>query len=614
MQAELGRFGVLKSVRHWIGACLCVCSMFGAACAAEPTQQPEVLTQVIQILEDREARLSWGDVASGAHDADFRGVENSSADVVNLGYSASVFWLRIPLHNNTDTPQEKLLELGYNRLSTVDFYADDGKGGWTVIHTGNLRPFDTRVLTNRHFVWPLELPAQGVRTVYIRLESTSPIFIPLRLWSPSAFHVHERTAYAHQAMYYGMALAMVAFNLLLFIALRDKAYIYYVGFVASMALSIAVRTGLAKEFLPLDASWWWEASSFLSNTLACATFLAFMRQMLQSRTQLPGVDRWIQRVLAVHLLLPLLYVPYYRVFAIPMIWVYIATLVFILGSGIYGAWRRLRAAYFFVAAFALLFVTALMNSLTSLGYLPANIITNNLLQFGSACEMVLLAFALADRINSLRQEKMLAQGQMLAAQNELVLALQDSERALEARVQERTNELQVLNQKLEALSTTDGLTGIANRRSFDDTLQLEWRRALRAGSAISVGLIDIDWFKQYNDQYGHQKGDECLRLVAHAIEETLGRSHDFVARYGGEEFVFIAQVGAIDEARAVGEKICQAVRVLQIPHRASDFGRVTVSVGVAIVIPAEESTAEALVQAADHALYVSKANGRNRVT
>lgn len=587
--------------------------LLGGGSAAAQAQEPEVLTRSLQIFEDESGSLAWRDVVGGGVDARFHGVP-TDAEVINLGYSKSAFWVRVSLHNATDLPQERLLELGYNRLSLVDFYGEDGNGGWTVVHTGNLRPFETRVLANRHFVWPVQIPAQGRRTVYLRLESSSPIFIPLRWWSVPAFHAYERSAYAYQALYYGMALAMVAFNLLLFMALRERAYIYYVGFVASMALSIAVRTGLAKQYFAWDAQWWWESSSFLSNSLACVMFLVFMRQMLHSKQQLPAVDRWTSRILGLHLILPLFYVAYYRAFAIPMIWVYVATLVFILGSGIYGAWRRLRAAYFFVAAFAILFMTAVMNSLTSLGLLPANIITNNLLQFGSACEMVLLAFALTDRINVLRQEKVLAQGEMLAAQSELVTALQDSERALEARVLERTNELQALNRKLEALSTTDGLTGIANRRKFDEALETEWRRAMRSGTVLSVGLIDIDWFKQYNDLYGHQAGDVCLRAVAQALAGSLARAQDLVARFGGEEFAFVAPDTAPEDIRKLAEKICENVRALGLVHRGSEFGSVTVTVGVASGVPQEFTAAADLLAAADAALYAGKAAGRNQAT
>lgn len=585
----------------WLGVCQ----------AGQRLPESETLTHQMCVLEDREGTLTWQAVVSGQHDGQCQSV-SSDAEVLNLGYSSSAFWVRVVLRNGDDPQGVKLLELGYNRLSWVDLYVSDGVGGWIPSHTGNLRPFDTRAVADRNFVWPVQIPPGGQRLAYLRLQTTSPVFIPLRLWSAPAFFAHERTAYVQQAVYYGMALAMVGFNLLLFLALRDRAYLYYVLFVASMAFSIAVRTGLAKEFLPIDSTWWWESSSFLSNSLASVTFLVFMRKMLQSRQHLPRWDRWIQRVAWVHLLLPVLYVPLYRVFAVPMIWVYIATLVFILGTGMYGAWRRLRAAYFFAAAFAILFVTAMLNSLTSLGWLPANIITNNLLQFGSACEMILLAFALADRINSLRHEKLLAQGQMLTAQQELVKTLQDSERVLEARVQERTNELQHLNLKLEALSMTDGLTGIANRRRFDDCLESECKRAQRAQVPLGLGLIDIDWFKRYNDTYGHQQGDACLRAVAQAISAALGREQDFVARYGGEEFVFLAPALGPQDMAALAEKIRASVAGLGLAHSGSPFEHVTLSIGAVSAIPAADEL-HALLQAADAALYAAKEAGRNCV-
>ena len=184
---------------------------------------------------------------------------------------------------------------------------------------------------------------------------------------------------------------------------------------------------------------------------------------------------------------------------------------------------------------------------------------------------------------------------------------------LESKVLERTLELEAANHKLAAMSTTDGLTGIANRRRFDEVLVEEWRRAMRSGSYLTLAMIDVDWFKKYNDRYGHQTGDECLRQVASVLESAARRAGDFVARYGGEEFAVIATGTTADCSPAFAHALRAAVEQLQLPHAGSPFLVITVSIGVACRVPTADQTPDALLQEADAALYRAKAEGRNRV-
>jgi diguanylate cyclase (GGDEF)-like protein len=195
--------------------------------------------------------------------------------------------------------------------------------------------------------------------------------------------------------------------------------------------------------------------------------------------------------------------------------------------------------------------------------------------------------------------------------NELVVR----ERGLEERVSQRTHELELSNSKLAALSATDGLTGIANRRRFDEALDVEWRRAVRSGEPIALAMLDVDLFKQYNDLYGHQAGDDCLRTIAQLFAASARRPGDLAARYGGEEFAFIAPMTDLAQAQHMAESICQLLEKLALPHEMSPFGVVTASIGVAVQIPGKHAyaSAQTLVHMADAALYQAKQFGRNRV-
>jgi diguanylate cyclase (GGDEF)-like protein len=164
---------------------------------------------------------------------------------------------------------------------------------------------------------------------------------------------------------------------------------------------------------------------------------------------------------------------------------------------------------------------------------------------------------------------------------------------------------------LRALTLTDGLTGVANRRAFDERLGAEWRRCGRAGLPIALILVDIDHFKPYNDHYGHQAGDATLRLVADAMRRSAGRAQDVVARYGGEEFAILLPQESALGAEQVAVKLLAELDALNIAHAASPNGRLTASMGISACVPGEGPPAQ-LVRAADALLYQAKAAGRNR--
>ncbi|MFT5483279.1 MAG: diguanylate cyclase (GGDEF)-like protein [Halieaceae bacterium] len=186
---------------------------------------------------------------------------------------------------------------------------------------------------------------------------------------------------------------------------------------------------------------------------------------------------------------------------------------------------------------------------------------------------------------------------------------------LEKKVEQRTSELAEANLELERLASVDSLTQLANRRIFDESLLREWASHSRRGGVLSLLLCDIDYFKQYNDSYGHLSGDEALRSVATAISQTLHRQIDMVARYGGEEFVVLLPDTSAEGAVIIAQQITNAIRALHIPHKTSQIGtELSISCGAAAMIPQAKDQPGQLISRADEALYKAKSQGRNRVT
>lgn len=186
-------------------------------------------------------------------------------------------------------------------------------------------------------------------------------------------------------------------------------------------------------------------------------------------------------------------------------------------------------------------------------------------------------------------------------------------RELEDKVRERTHDLETSNRRLAELSATDGLTGIANRRRFDEMLELAWARARRSGEPLALGLLDVDHFKAFNDHYGHQAGDDALRLVAGVLTGHVRRASDLVARYGGEEFAFLCPDTDGAQAAGTARNVCAELIAHGLPHARSPHGMLTACIGVAMVRPGDDNAPDLLLRLADQALYEAKREGRNRV-
>lgn len=182
------------------------------------------------------------------------------------------------------------------------------------------------------------------------------------------------------------------------------------------------------------------------------------------------------------------------------------------------------------------------------------------------------------------------------------------------RIAEMRDRMEAMNKSLEHLSRSDSLTGLYNRRAFFDVAKRDWQGAARQNTPLSIAIFDIDYFKPYNDYYGHPEGDTCLSAVAHCLEVNLQRDMDVVARYGGEEFILVLPNTNLHGAQHVAERLCLAVEELHLPHATSPTSHVvTVSVGVCTTLTTSGCTLEDLIKQADISLYEAKNHGRNHV-
>ncbi len=544
----------------------------------------------------------------------------------NFGFTQDAHWFRFQLDNQDSQVLSRFIELPIPFLDDVRLYHYVGDVLQVQYALGDEQPFGQRVVRHRNFIMPLKL-APGTNQIYLRLASTGTIEAPLRIWDPVQFHAASNDENLAQGGVVGILLVMVIYNLFVFFSTRDINYLYYIGFVASYLLFHLSLTGYMFAYVWPNAVRW--------NSIAISTFVAtsgvftclFTASFLKLRSFSWPAFLWVRTLLVFSVVLAAL------TFALP----YSTTIrmgaaismpiaITALATGYWRWWKGATFARFYCLAWSAILIGLSVLNASKLGWLPINVWTENASQFGIVMLVVLLSFTLADRINTDRMLRINAQAAALgherkarASQHALIAAKERANRELEARVESRTTDLnttlaqlKIANDQLLALSTTDGLTQIANRTCFDAAVVVELRRAQRLQMPLTVILFDIDHFKRINDTYGHPAGDACLRALADRLRPRIHRAGDMLARYGGEEFV-IALIGvdAVQSA-ALAEEFRASIQSMVVTFDNQPI-RFTASFGVVSAVPMADSQVLDYVSAADRALYAAKNDGRNCV-
>ncbi|TGK96036.1 serine/threonine protein phosphatase [Leptospira brenneri] len=400
---------------------------------------PVYLPSSILVLEDPSNHLDFETVSSPDYESKFLKVP-SSTEAFNFSYSKSTYWLRVQLQNSNPKSKDIVIVIAYPRLQTMDLYFQN-QNGLEKFNSGYLVPLSERPYKSRFFVFPITFPENSIGQIYLKVSSPNAINLPIQLWERVAYDRHEIDDHVIQAIYFGIAFAMVIFNLFVFFILKDTNYLLYVLLVFSTALSIASYNGIASEYLWKNSPWLDQYSINLLISLVLILFLIFMRNLLNTDTLVPKLDFICKLLIFVQIVLPILYILSFHTFIKMIVISHSFTAFWILFTAIMCSVQKERIAYFFLLAFAFLFFALIVSTLRALGFIPTNSFTIDGPQFGSAAEMLLLAFALADRYNTIIREKETAEA--LAKFN-----LEQSNLDLEEKVKERTH---TLNKTLTAM-------------------------------------------------------------------------------------------------------------------------------------------------------------------
>jgi len=524
----------------------------------------------------------------------------------NFGFNPAPHWFRVNLRNNSDQDVQRLVELSYALLDYVDFYLIQDGQIIQQVQTGDQRSMQQRVIHHRHFLLPVDIPAQSDLLLVMRVQTTGALQLPLTLWDLSEFFKHDQLVFSLQIMFVGIMLGLALYNFLLFVTTRDVSYFWYVASMSAITGLILCLYGIPAQFL-------WPSYPRLNNLSLVASLCAslvftslFTYFFLKLKRLALTIRFGFMVLVALGCFIFILnfFIPYHIAIRLStFLTIFEASIA--IATGLY-LWAHGEVlARFYTTAWFAFFSGAVILVLSKWGVIPRNFLVENILPIGCVIEGLLLSSALAYRMNRHRQKRFQSQSELLRLQ-------QEANALLEQRVAERTAELELANQKLSALNQKDGLTDLYNRAFFEEKLQHEWQKGSRGHNPMSLLMVDSDHFKRINDTYGHLCGDACLVHLAGLMQNSVNRAGDFVARYGGEEFVILLCHTEASNAALVAERIRHLVEKTPLIWQTHTV-ELTVSIGVAGTVPHGLLNPKTLLQAADQACYCAKRQGRNQV-
>jgi len=546
---------------------------------------------------------------------------------LNFLYSDNVLWLRFSLNNPDTIAANWLLELEWPFIDAITLYKTVNG---TLIEThqdGDHATPLSRPIQHRYPLLPVNMDAQETAVFFLKVQSSSSLLLPLTLWHQADFFHHTVNETLLLGMFFGMMTIFAIYNLFSWINARKTRYLSYVAYVLSVMFFQTTINGIGHQYFWTGSIWANDHSLAASVALSFITGALFMDKFLKLKSLHPMIHRTVYILVTTYIGLFLLSFftteATLAVFVQPMA---IVSCILALMVSIYLVHQGNPSAKYFVTAWFVLALGTCAYTALLAGILPRNTLTQHAQGFGMIIEVIILAFALSSHYRTSHaahrkaQELNLHFSQELNRTHEELLRVEKkNNELLESRVQQRTQELKkalhelsIVNNQLEQVSITDGLTNLYNRRHFDHWFPSEYRRSQRDKQTLTLLIADIDQFKNINDQFGHLIGDECIRIVSEILSAHCNRATDHVFRYGGEEFVVVLPNTRPAGASKIAESIRQTVMQRTVGYNDTESFSFTLSIGLISKSPSQFENYEQFIELADKALYKAKQSGRNR--
>jgi diguanylate cyclase (GGDEF)-like protein len=599
----------------------CIAVVFVATNFSSSNRPSHTVVQNVDHLVDTKKQYSISNILSSSDSI----WQPQHQDLTSLGLSDELHWFKFTL-NNIAPAQARLLEIDNALLDSINIWFVQDNKILAEYQAGDTLAFSQRTVQHEHFLFPVPTSEQLLE-VYVSSYSEGVMGLPLNIWQQNDYLAFTSKSSLIMGGFFGLMLAMGLSNLFFFITTRSPIFLMYAGYVIFFGLTLSALQGLGYRYIWPNSSWLQQHAVGIFANLAVWLSILICDLLLNVRAFNTTLSKFLKISAYVFLfgLIISLFIPL-QVFIKVFLLMLCVNGVLILTVAIWLWAKGLAIAGYYTLAWAVLFASSFAVSLDILNIINLDLPAYYLLMLGAGIETVLLALILAISHNQQHQALLNTQAALLSKERQAqraqedMLALQEGNtEELEYKVQERTLELEVAlrelsetNRELQEKNTLDALTGIRNRRYFDKKYQAEVRRSRREQTQLSVVMMDIDHFKNVNDQYGHLVGDECIKTVANIIKNALKRSSDDVCRFGGEEFAIILPNTDLEGALLLVERLRAKIEKTTI--QVEDVSIIiTISAGIGTAIADLNQPEDIILALADKQLYSAKNAGRNNV-
>ena len=435
---------MLNVVTRLFTVVLFLCACINTAQSIEVTATDEKINPLaaLEFIEDKQSSLTLEDVRIGSSASTFKKVQITGTDI-NLGFSTASFWFRIPLQRTVNAPQSWFFEIAFFYLDHIEFYAP----GKPPVITGSTYHFSSRPVFNRFYVFPLDLNTEP-QYFYFKVRTSGTLILPVTIWQPQAFSIASQKSYFILTLYYGGLLVLVIYNLLLFISLRDKNYFYYSLYALNISMGSLARVGLGKQFLWPDLIAWDHISGPVYYSMAGAFAILFSQSYLKTRLYTPKTHYFLTIVCVIYAVIALLLTINHLV-PMPVSFLSQAILLLSITVGITLIYTPIKLLFLghkgtglFLLGWSILWFGVIIASLRDFGLIPTNVYTADTFRIGTGLEMLIFAFALANRVHTEKNLREQAQHETLEIKQALIDSLTHSEQNLENQIKLRTEQLE----------------------------------------------------------------------------------------------------------------------------------------------------------------------------
>lgn len=533
----------------------------------------------------------------------------NSAASFNFSFDSNAYWLRVRINNSQKQNINLVLNTQSELTDFINVYLINNQNKvvktWK---TGDRRVFSSRPIDTNSLAFPISLKAKESLTLYIKLDSYDGLHEILKpvLSSANDFMHSNQISNFFLGAFFGLLFAMLLYNLFLFVSTKDLAYgLYSLYILVFLSWSLTFR-GYAFEFLWPNSPKFNHIFIALSAMLIMVSLTIFLIRYMNLKNSNAFIYKLAIFIAVTSFLpTPIILLDYYAL-SFSLIFPYIVfSLAITLIYTTYLVFHGSREARFVLLSFGLLSIAIFAYISMLSGIVQNNIFANNLPLIGAALEVLLIAFGLADKMNELQKRQRRIELRARLAQESINEKLSEE-------VTKRTQELEELNNELYRLSVVDELTQTFNRRLFNQQLKKKLENENNASYSFALSILDIDYFKRYNDYYGHQEGDKTLMMVADCIKKVSVPEADLsVYRIGGEEFSILISFRCSTE-RIIKhiKQLNRQIESLGLPHDESPHEVVTISQGL-LILEKVEGKPNAIFKHADRLLYKAKEKGRN---